>query len=490
MSSIIFNSEVQLVSTSKLKENNYSKLIYKSDKDFDFFKDTIQIEGVLTPLIVNMNNEVISGVRRLRAALSLGIDELPVIYSNISDSDVQRLIVIQNQQRQKTDVELYEEYKILTNLYGVKKGTRTDLIPEICEAKKSLLSRMSKSKMETYDEVFRLAETLSNSEEEKKQLLEPLYKKVKVSTLRNQLRTKVNQRSFRTLRNIASQQGTNVQLIQSTCEGAVGVEKESVQCIVTSPPYPNSLRDYGLGPNQLGAEKTVQEYVANLVSIFKSVKHTLKPSAKVFVNLMDSMEDGVYWNSVERFIIAMVDEGFHVADRIVWVKNNPNQTTSSCSNISHEHIICFTLEKNPKFHKLTSEDGVDFESNSVAFNNGNRTKSFWNIGSKTIETNTNSFSKLKRKCEQRGVNCNHSAGFPVIIPELCIRLATEPGDTVMDIFSGTATTGEAALSKGRNYIGFEALPDFHEVAKVRLEDYLFKVDDNPDYDQEEYLEAA
>jgi DNA modification methylase len=139
---------------------------------------------------------------------------------------------------------------------------------------------------------------------------------------------------------------------------------------------------------------------------------------------------------------------------------------------------------------LSYEDGVDFKSNSVAFNEGNRTKSFWSVTDRTITTNINSFSDLKKKCEQRGVTCNHSAGYPVIIPELCIRLATEPGDTVMDIFSGTATTGEAALLNGRNYIGFEALPDYHEVAKVRLEDYLFKEDDNLMSDEEEYFEAA
>jgi site-specific DNA-methyltransferase (adenine-specific) len=387
-------------------------------------------------------------------------------------------------------VELYEEYRILKMLYGVKKGSRTDLIPEIGKAKERLLKRISKSTLDTYDEVFRLASELTDNEEEKQNLLAPLYKGEKVSTFRNQLRTQVKQRSMRLVRNVFRNQGADVRLIQSTCEGAIGVEKESVQCIMSSPPDPNSLRDYGLGSDQLGAEKTVEEYVSNLVGIFKSVKHTLKPTAKVFVNLMDSMEDGIYWNSIEHFIIAMVREGFYVADRIVWVKNNPNQTSSSSSNISHEHIICFTLEKKPTFNKLKYEDGVDFKSNSVAFNEGNRTKSYWSVTDRTITTNTNSFSDLKKRCEKRGVTCNHSAGYPVIIPDLCIRLATEPGDTVMDIFSGTATTGEAALMNSRNYIGFEALPDYHEVAKVRLEDYLFRENDNLTSDDEEYLEAA
>jgi DNA modification methylase len=60
----------------------------------------------------------------------------------------------------------------------------------------------------------------------------------------------------------------------------------------------------------------------------------------------------------------------------------------------------------------------------------------------------------------------------------------------MDVFSGTSAVGEAALINGRHYIGFEALPDYHEVAKVRLEDYLFRENDNLTSDDEEYLEAA
>jgi DNA modification methylase len=263
-----------------------------------------------------------------------------------------------------------------------------------------------------------------------------------------------------------------------------------VDCIVTSPPYPNSLRDYGLGKDQLGAERTCDEYVANLVKIFKSVKHTLKPNAKVFVNLMDSMEDGVYWNAIDKFVVSMVDAGFYVADRIIWVKNNPTPTSASSSNISHEHIICFTIEKKPTFNKLNYEDGIDFKDNNITFNDGNRTKSFWDIGNKTITTNSNSFKELKKKCDERGIKCDHSAGFPVIIPELCIRLATQPGELIMDVFSGTSAVGEAALINGRHYIGFEALPDYHEVAKVRLEDYLFRENDNPTSDDEEYLEAA
>ena len=61
---------------------------------------------------------------------------------------------------------------------------------------------------------------------------------------------------------------------------------ESVQCCVTSPPY-WGLRDYGV-EGQLGLEPTPEEYVANLVAVFREVKRVLRSDGVVFLNLGDS----------------------------------------------------------------------------------------------------------------------------------------------------------------------------------------------------------
>ena len=60
----------------------------------------------------------------------------------------------------------------------------------------------------------------------------------------------------------------------------------SVHCVVTSPPY-FSLRDYGV-EGQLGLEETPEEYVANMVAVFREVKRVLRPDGVLFLNLGDS----------------------------------------------------------------------------------------------------------------------------------------------------------------------------------------------------------
>lgn len=61
---------------------------------------------------------------------------------------------------------------------------------------------------------------------------------------------------------------------------------ESVQCIVTSPPY-WGLRDYGTS-GQLGLEKTPEEYTSKMVEIFREIRRVLKDDGTLFLNLGDS----------------------------------------------------------------------------------------------------------------------------------------------------------------------------------------------------------
>ncbi len=63
------------------------------------------------------------------------------------------------------------------------------------------------------------------------------------------------------------------------------LEAETIQCCVTSPPY-WGLRDYD-HPNQIGAEPSPDEYVANLVKVFREVKRVLRQDGTVWLNVGD-----------------------------------------------------------------------------------------------------------------------------------------------------------------------------------------------------------
>ena len=68
------------------------------------------------------------------------------------------------------------------------------------------------------------------------------------------------------------------------------LDDESVQCVVTSPPY-WGLRDYGVD-GQLGLEATPEEFVENMVDVFREVKRVLRNDGTLWLNLGDSYFGG------------------------------------------------------------------------------------------------------------------------------------------------------------------------------------------------------
>jgi DNA modification methylase len=69
-------------------------------------------------------------------------------------------------------------------------------------------------------------------------------------------------------------------------DGLAQLEGESVNCVVTSPPY-WGLRDYGV-VGQIGLEPTPEEYVARMVEVFREVRRVLRPDGTLWLNLGDS----------------------------------------------------------------------------------------------------------------------------------------------------------------------------------------------------------
>jgi site-specific DNA-methyltransferase (cytosine-N4-specific) len=62
----------------------------------------------------------------------------------------------------------------------------------------------------------------------------------------------------------------------------------------------------------------------------------------------------------------------------------------------------------------------------------------------------------------------HFATFPLAIPTRCIKAGCKPDGTVLDPFSGSGTTGDAARQLGRRYIGIDLNPAYHDLAKARF----------------------
>jgi len=63
---------------------------------------------------------------------------------------------------------------------------------------------------------------------------------------------------------------------------------------------------------------------------------------------------------------------------------------------------------------------------------------------------------------------SHPAVMPVALARVCVLAGSRPGDVVLDPFTGTGTTGVAALENVRRFVGIDLVPRFIRMAHVRL----------------------
>lgn len=131
-------------------------------------------------------------------------------------------------------------------------------------------------------------------------------------------------------------------------ESLRGLDAGSVRCCVTSPPY-WGLRDYG-AEGQLGLEPTPDEYVANMVAVFREVRRVLADDGTLWLNLGDSFLPnkqlaGIPW----RVAFALQADGWYLRQDIIWHKPNPmpESVTDRCTK-GHEYI--FLLSKGPRYY--------------------------------------------------------------------------------------------------------------------------------------------
>lgn len=107
---------------------------------------------------------------------------------------------------------------------------------------------------------------------------------------------------------------------------------------ITSPPY-YRLRDYG-ADGQIGLEDTPDQYIENLVKIFREVRRVLKDDGTLWVNIGDSYTqknlNGIPW----LLAFALKADGWILRQDIIWNEPNamPEQTTDRCAK-SHEYIF-------------------------------------------------------------------------------------------------------------------------------------------------------
>lgn len=275
---------------------------------------------------------------------------------------------------------------------------------------------------------------------------------------------------------------------------------ESVQTIVTSPPY-YGLRDYGVD-GQLGLEDTPQAYVAALVEIFHEARRVLRDDGTLWLNLGDSYANDDKWGGATggkhvralhgdsiigpgkrdtglapknlmmipaRVAIALQDDGWILRSDIIWHKPNPMpESVKDRPTSAHEHL--FLLAKSGRYYY--DADAIA-EPSATGFN-GSSFTSDYDIETKPglgMVERVDHDTRNRRNVwtiPTQPYSGAHFAVFPPKLIEPCILAGSKPGDVVCDPFMGSGTTALVAVKHGRKYTGCEINPEYHRLIAERL----------------------
>lgn len=186
----------------------------------------------------------------------------------------------------------------------------------------------------------------------------------------------------------------------------------------------------------------VKEQDANIAAIRKR-----KPLAGRHPYLKNKELIGIPW----RLAFALQQDGWYLRSDIIFHKLNPLPlSVTSRPTTAHEYI--FLLAKNERYYY--DYEAIKEEAESKNSRDGKRNKrSVWSV---PIEHN-------KEK---------HVAVYPKRLVEPCVLAGCPENGTILDPFSGAATTGMVALNFNRNYVGIEVNKDFVELSKNRLDKFI------------------
>ncbi len=242
------------------------------------------------------------------------------------------------------------------------------------------------------------------------------------------------------------------------------LDEKSVQTAITSPPY-FQLRNYQAGAEEIGNEKTVADYVHRLVEVFRGVKRVLKDDGTFWLNLGDTFDKGRLLGVPWRVAFALMDDGWVLRNEIIW--NKPNPMPESCKNRltkSHEQLFLFTKKPSKyKFNQLLEPAVYAGVTRGGSTNRYEQNES--GMDARTYDTRNKRDVWTVRPATLHGY---HSAIFPDELIAPCIEAGSDPGDIVLDPFSGSGTTGVVARKLGRDYVGVELSPEYADLSKKRI----------------------
>lgn len=263
----------------------------------------------------------------------------------------------------------------------------------------------------------------------------------------------------------------NSNVIHGDCRSKLSlIEDESVDLIVTSPPYADARKKTygGIHPDR---------YVDWFLPIADELFRVLSPTGSFVLNIKEKVVNSERHTYVLELIIEMRKRGWLWTEEYMWHKKNsypgkwPNRFRDSWERLLH-----FTKQKKFKMNQeqvmVPMGDWSKTRLQNLSATDKTRDES--KVGSgfgKKIDNwikRTHAYPSNVLHMATECANKNHSAAFPESLPEWFILLFTDEFDTVMDPFMGSGTTIRVANRLKRNSIGIDTNKDYVEFVRKNL----------------------
>ncbi len=245
------------------------------------------------------------------------------------------------------------------------------------------------------------------------------------------------------------------------------LEDESIDLIVTSPPYADQRKNTygGIHPDA---------YVEWFLPISAELMRVLKPTGTFILNIKERVVRGERHTYVLRLILAMREQGWLWTEEFIWHKKNsypgkwPNRFRDAW-----ERLLQFNKQRKFQMYqeavmvpigdwaktRLRNLSATDRRRDNSRVGSGfGKRVANWVGREKVYPTN------VLHLATETG-NKGHSAVFPEALPEFFIKLFTQEGDWVLDPFMGSGTTLRVAHRLGRNAIGIDIVEEYYERVK-------------------------